>query len=235
MAFLVEHPVDSLLRGACRILLDLSRCPKIVSDELAEVIGIIGGIRHDVADAGHARDQPLRLRTVAPLAGRDGKADRQPERVHGGVNFGGQAALGSTDRVSLSPPFAPLASACALQIVASTRTYSKSGSPLKALKRLSQIPVWVQRRKRQCAVRQLPSSGGRSRQGDAVRASHRIASRKSRLSVAVRPGSPFLPGRRDSIRAHCASVRVRLLKIASVFDLESKLKRLGNPLNDDTP
>ena len=235
MALLVKCPIDGLLHGSRRVLFDLRRCSKIIGDELTKMVSIICGVGHDMADANEPVDQPSRLRAIAPLTGRDREADRQPERIDSGVDFGGQATLRAADRVSLSPPFAPLASACALQIVASTRTYSKSGSPLKALKRLSQIPVWVQRRKRQCAVRQLPSSGGRSRQGDAVRASHRIASRKSRLSVAVRPGSPFLPGRRDSIRAHCASVRVRLLKIASVFDLESKLKRLGNPLNDDTP
>jgi hypothetical protein len=35
------------------------------------------------------------------------------------------------------------------------------------------------------------------------------------------------------MRAHCASVNVRLLKIASVFDLESELTLHGNPLNAD--
>jgi len=50
----------------------------------------------------------------------------------------------------------------------------------------------------------------------------------------VRPRSPRLPGTSGSIRAHCASVRVRLLKIASVFDLESKLTQFRNPLNEDT-
>ena len=104
-----------------------------------------------------------------------------------------------------------------------------SGSLLNALKRLSQTPACVQRRNRQWAVRQLPSSGGKSRQGDAVRASQRTASTNSRLSAAVRPRSPFLPGTSGSIHAHCASVRVRLLKIASVFDLESNLNQFGNP------
>lgn len=49
----------------------------------------------------------------------------------------------------------------------------------------------------------------------------------------MRPRSPFLPGTSGSIRAHCASVRVGLLKIASIFDLESNLSPFGNSLNED--
>jgi hypothetical protein len=49
----------------------------------------------------------------------------------------------------------------------------------------------------------------------------------------VRPRSPFLPGTRVSMRAHCASVRVLLLKTASVLDLESETCRPGNPSNED--
>ena len=186
-----------------------------------------------MAHAFESFDQAARLWAIAPMPGRDCKADRQAKRIDGRVDFRRQTTLGAANCVSFSPPFAPLASACVLQIVASTRTYSKSGVALKALKRLSQTPECVQRRNRQCAVRQLPSSGGRSRHGDAVLASQRIASMKSRLSVAVRPRSPFFPGTSGSIRAHCASLKVRLLKIASVFDLESKFNQFGNPLNED--
>ncbi len=194
---------------------------------------IVGGVRHHMPDTRQPFDQAACLRAVAPLTGRDREADRQAKCIHGGVYLGGQATLGATDCVSLSPPFAPLASAWALQMVASTKTYSKSGSALKVLKKLSQTPDSVQRRNRQCAVRQLPGTGGRSRHGEAVRANQRIASRKSRLSDPVRPRSPFLPGTSGSIRAHCASLKVRLLNIASVFDLESKFKAFGNPPNED--
>jgi len=44
---------------------------------------------------------------------------------------------------------------------------------------------------------------------------------------------PFLPGRKASIRAHCASVRVRLLKITFFFDLESELDQFGNSPKED--
>lgn len=128
MALLVKCPIDGLLHGSRRVLFDLRRCSKINGDELTKMVSIICGVGHDMADANEPVDQPSRLRAIAPLAGCDGEADWQPKRVDSGMDFGGQAALGAADRVSLSPPFAPLASAWALQMVASMRTYSKSGS-----------------------------------------------------------------------------------------------------------
>lgn len=53
------------------------------------------------------------------------------------------------------------------------------------------------------------------------------------LTDEYRPGKPARPGICPSIRAHCASVNVRLLKIATVFDLESDLTPDGNSLNAD--
>ncbi len=111
MALLVEHPVDGLRVGPARILLDLRRGSEIIRDEPAEMIGVIGGIGHHMPDALQTVDQAARLRTIAPLTGRDCEADRQAKRVNAGVDLGGQAALGATDCVSFSPPFAPLASA----------------------------------------------------------------------------------------------------------------------------
>ena len=99
---------------------------------------------------------------------------------------------------------------------------------------VSGTPAIAQRRKWACAPVHLPNSGGRSRQGAAVRASHSTASTKSRLSEPLRMGNPSRLGRCPSIRAHCASVNVRLLKIASVFDLESELTSHGDPLNADS-
>lgn len=56
----------------------------------------------------------------------------------------------------------PVASAWALQIVASINTYSRSGSLANSLNRRSHTPEIVQRRTLQCTVRQFPSSGRRS-------------------------------------------------------------------------
>ena len=233
MAFLVERPVDGLVTCPAWVLFDLCDRPEFVGDKGPQSVGVVAGVRDHMPHALQPGDQPLGLRPVAPMARGDLEPDRQAKSIDSGMDLGRQPPARATDRVSFSPPFAPLASACALQIVASTNTYSKSGSCDKALKRLSHIPASVQRRNRQCTVRQFPSCSGKSRQGDAVRASHRTASTKRRLSVPVRPRSPFLPETSGSIRAHCASLNVRLLKIASVFDLESNLRKFGNPLNED--
>ena len=58
---------------------------------------------------------------------------------------------------------------------------------------------------------------------------HSTASTNDRLSTPLRPGRPSRPGRWSLICAHCASARVRPLKITSVFDLEPNLTRFGNP------
>jgi len=80
-------------------------------------------------------------------------------------------------------------------IVPSIIAYSKSGSPDKLLKILSNTPFCAQRRKRLKVEFQHPNSRCRSRQGEPVRAIHKIASRKSRLFAPLRPGSPGFPGR----------------------------------------
>ena len=54
-------------------------------------------------------------------------------------------------------------------------------------KKRAQTPAIVQRRNREGPMRQLPGSGGKSRHGDARRASHKIAPRNNRLSVPVLP------------------------------------------------
>ena len=111
---------------------NLSSGTKVFSDELAQMIGVIGGIRHHMPDARQPFNKAARLRAITPLPWGDDKGDWQVKRIHRGMDFRGQAAFGATDCVNFSPPFAQLASAWALQIVASTRTYSKSGSVLKA-------------------------------------------------------------------------------------------------------
>ena len=90
---------------ARRVLLDLSRRVELRADELPQVIGVIGGIGDDMANAFQPLDQAARLRAVAPLTRRDLKPDRQAERVDGGVDLGGQTTLGASDGVSFKPPF----------------------------------------------------------------------------------------------------------------------------------
>lgn len=51
MALLAERPVDRLPGCPHRVPLDLCRCIKFIDDERPQVIGVIGRVRHDVADA----------------------------------------------------------------------------------------------------------------------------------------------------------------------------------------
>ena len=76
-------------------------------------------------------------------------------------------------------------------------------------------PLRHHREKRMYTVCQRPNSLGKSRHGQPVRPIQRTASTNQRLSAAVRPGSPSLPGSTDSIRAHTLSlnnVRITLAR-----------------------
>jgi len=105
MTFLVEHPVDFLIGRARRVLLDLRHSVKIVGNETAQMIRILGRIRHYMSDALQPLDQTACLRTITPLAGGDNEADRQTKCIDRCMDFRGQTTLGTTDCVSFSPPF----------------------------------------------------------------------------------------------------------------------------------
>ena len=44
---------------------------------MAQIVGIMGGVRHDVADADKTFDQATRRWAIPRLAGREPEADRQ--------------------------------------------------------------------------------------------------------------------------------------------------------------
>ena len=90
-------------------------------------------------------------------------------------------------------------------MVPSTNTYSKSASADSSRKTFSKTSLSAQRRKRRNTEFHSPNSAGRSRHGAPVRAIQRTASRKSRLSLAVRPGSLSFPG---SKRRYALPLRV---------------------------
>lgn len=234
MALLVELFIHRDRSGAGRIAWDNSLGAELFGDDSPNAVGVIGAVGDDVVGGVEPREQGLGEQAVMNLPGADLDAQRVAERIDAGMDLGRQAAFRAADTVSLSPPFAPAASAWTFEIVASISTYSKSGSSAKVLKRLSQTPDSTHRRKREWTEYHFPNSGGRSRQGAQHRAIHNTASTNSRLSAPLRPLSVLLPGTSCSIRAHCASLKVLLLKIASVFDLESEIIRKGNPLNADT-
>ncbi|KGW80992.1 hypothetical protein X896_6285 [Burkholderia pseudomallei ABCPW 1] len=70
--------------------------------------------------------------------------------------------------------------------------------------------------KRMYTVCHRPNAFGKSRHGQPVRPIQRTASTNQRLSAAVLPGSPSLPGKTDSIRAHTLSLsNVRIILTCS--------------------
>lgn len=148
MAFFIEHPIKGSGPGSASVPLDLGGGSEIIGDEPAQRIRIISGIGDDMTNAGQVADQPLGLRTVGPMAGRDRKPDRQAKRVHHRMDLGRQPAAGAADGVSFKPPFCEVASAWTFEIVASINTYSKSGSVLTSLKSLSQTAARDHRRNR---------------------------------------------------------------------------------------
>src|ERR687897_2512535 len=150
-------------------------------------------------------DQRRHADGVVPLAGQQHEAHQVAERVGEGDDLGGQAAARAADGLASGPPLAPLALWWAETMVPSTRAYSKSGSPDRQAKTRSNTPPSTQRQKRWKTLFHLPKAPGRPRQGDPVRTRHSTASRNSRLSLPVAPGSVALPGSSAAIFAQTAS------------------------------
>ena len=121
---------------------------QVLGDERPDAVCVIGTVGDHEPGGAEPHQQGLREQAVMGLSGADLDAQRIAGRIHTGVDLGRRPAFRAADPVSLSPPFAPAASAWTFEIVASIMTYSKSGSSAKALKRLSQTPLKVQRRKR---------------------------------------------------------------------------------------
>jgi hypothetical protein len=91
-------------------------------------------------------------------------------------------------------------------MVPSIKAYPKSGWSDRHAKMRSHMPPFTQRRNRWKTLFQRPNALGRSRQGAPVRTRHSTASRNSRLSLAVAPGSDALPGNSDAIFSQAASL-----------------------------
>src|SRR3954463_5453078 len=154
---------------------------------------------------GDARNQRPHADGVVALAGQQDEAHQVAESVDEGDDLGRQAAARAADGLVLGPPFAPLALWWAVTMVPSTRAYSKSGSSDRPSKTRSKTPPLTQRRKRWKTLFPWPKPLGKSRQGTPVRTRHSTASRNSRLSLAVAPGSEALPGSSGAIFSQAAS------------------------------
>ena len=166
-----------------------------------------------VSDDSTSRDclnQGSPLRDIGHLAGRQDQANRITQGIDTSMNLGGQPAPRATDRL-IATVFLGAPAACwwARTIVASMNSSSRSASPWRASATRCQTPYSSQRAKRTYTECQLPSSLGKSRQGDPVRARYRTASTKRRLSIARPPLSVGLPGNNSAIRNHCVSFNIR--------------------------
>lgn len=146
MALFVEPPVDRRRYGAAGVGLDLRGCAQIVGDEGAQRVSVIGGIGDGVTNALQAVQKLLGLGAIAMLARCRMDANGQAQCIDGGMQLGGQSASGAPDTGSLSPPFAPPASAWTFEMVLSIRTYSKSGVSARLWNSLSHTPACDQRR-----------------------------------------------------------------------------------------
>src|SRR5262245_48058365 len=130
------------------------------------------GIAVDVLHQGRKRGDIVRLPR------RDHDADWQAFSISTSVDFGGEAAARTAERVALSSPFPPAAQWCARIIVASTicSVASHRSLPASASRITSHMPLSAQRRNCRKIAFQSPNSSGTSRQGAPVRITQKIAS-----------------------------------------------------------
>ena len=126
---------------------------------------------------GNAPDQRRDPFHVMRLTWQQHEPHEVAERIHQRHDLRRQSAARTPDGLSLSPPFAPIAFWWTKTIVPSMSAYSKSGSSLIALQRISKPPASAHRRNRRNWLFHLPSAGGRSRQGEPVRTHQSTASR----------------------------------------------------------
>ena len=104
---MVELSVEAVLGSSGRVVWD--HCDGVHScDELAEVIGVVGGIgEHD--PGALARHKSGSFGYVTFVATGQMKSDRTTKASYGQVDFGAQAATRSAKRLIFSPLFAPAA------------------------------------------------------------------------------------------------------------------------------
>src|SRR5215210_4645200 len=175
-----------------------------VSDQLAQSVAVVGFVGDDGA-ALDAFQQRRRGDDIVDLAAGENEAQRAAERIGEHVDFAGQSSSGAPQSLILVPPFPVAACWCARTRVVSSMRYSFLRSLVRTSKTRSHAPFLAQRTKRVCTLFHLPYRAGRSCQRAPERRTHKTPLTNRRLSPAVRPGSPALPGSKASMRCHCAS------------------------------
>ena len=148
------------------------------------------------------------------LSRQQNETNKISKRINQCDDLGRQPAARTSDRLTMSPPLAPVPCWWTRTIVPSIMAYSKSGSPDNRSKRVSKTPLIAQRRNRRKLEFQLPKLAGKSRHAAPVFATHRTASTNLRLFAPKRPWSPTLPGRRGQTSFHCSSLKPCRSKMA---------------------
>jgi len=159
-------------------------------------------------------DQRLHPDEIVGLPRQQDETCQVPQRIHKRDDLPSQATPRSSDRLTMSPPLAPVPCWWTRTIVPSIMAYSKSRSPDNRSNSMSKTPLTAQRRNRRKLEFQLPKCSGKSRHGAPVPAIHKTASRNFRLSAAERPRSPTLPGSTGQTRSHCSSLNPCRSKLA---------------------
>ena len=214
MAIFIDHLVIGFRRRPRPVRWD--DCSYIaISEVRSEFIRVEGFVRQEKLGL-NSRYQGKSLRHLMDLPRRQKKPHRIAKSIHRRMDLGAQSTAGAANRLILSPPFPPAECWCARTIVPSIIRYSKSGSTHNFSNKRCHTPFVDQRSKRRQVLFQWPISGGRSRQGEPVRKIQRTQSMNSRLSRAVTPRSPSLPGRSSLIDSHSRSLSIRRLIQGSI-------------------
>jgi hypothetical protein len=173
-------------------------CASVGADFCDKLVTVVSLVRDQVAGI-MVTQQAGGWGPVVGLPRREDPFDRTPRRLDGDVQLGAESAARTAEGFVVIPFFlAPAACRWARRTVESSLRPSRSGS-CQACKSRAHTPCLHQRLNRWKTEFHSPKRSGKSRQGAPVLAIHRTALTKLRLSSAVRPGSPGLPGRRSLI------------------------------------
>lgn len=175
----------------------------------ANGIGVVALVGEHVAGPRlGARGHGFERRAVRRLAGREVEDERDASGITETMNFTGEPAPRAAKSLFASPPFAPAAETWPRTVVESMlwRALSAIASASREAA-ASQMPAWLQRRKRWYTVIHLPYFSGTSRQGAPVRRRHRMPFTMVRLSCAGRFFRPRSAGKRSLSSRHSASLR----------------------------
>src|SRR5690606_10643608 len=200
---LVLMPIEVALHAAMGHRRDDGRSA-LVGDRVEKRIGIVRLVCHNGA-GDDVVDQRPGLGQVVYLSTAEFPARQIAQSFDKAVDLGAQPASRAPDGLLAVFFAAPAACWCALTMVESRKTSSKSASLASSAKTRCHTPRSDQRAKRLYTLFQGPKLLGKSRQGEPVRAIHNTASTNKRLSRAVTPTSVALPGNIDSIRSYWSS------------------------------